>query len=71
MSELRSERAALRLSQAEAAARMGVETGTWRKWESGSRKMSKAMSRLWARIALEVAAETGEAAKNIREGVPE
>lgn len=71
MSELKSERAALRLSQGDAAQRMGVKVGTWRKWESGSRNMPVAMSRLWARIALEIAAETGEAAKRIREGITE
>lgn len=71
MSELRSERAALRLSQGEAAARLGVKVGTWRKWESGSRNMPEPMLRLWARIALEIAAETGDAAQRIREGIQE
>jgi len=69
MSQLRSERKALRLSTADAADRMGVQTDTWRKWERGARKMPEPMLRLWARIVLEVAAETGEAAKNIREGI--
>lgn len=71
MSELRQERAALRLSQGDAAQRMGVKVGTWRKWEAGTRNMPEPMLRLWARIALEIAAETGEAAKRIREGITE
>lgn len=71
MSQLRTERIALRLSQEEAAERMGIKTGTWRKWEAGTRNMPEPKLRLWARIALEIAAETGEAAKRIREGITE
>lgn len=71
MSQLRTERIALRLSQEEAAERIGIKTGTWRKWEAGTRNMPEPKLRLWARIALEIAAETGEAAKRIREGITE
>lgn len=71
MSQLRTERLSLRLSQDEAAERLGVKTGTWRKWEAGTRNMPEPKLRLWARIALEIAADTVVAAKRIREGIQE
>lgn len=66
---LKQEREALRLTQADAARRVCVHIDTWRKWESGARAMPEKALQLWARVALDVADETAQAARAIREGV--
>lgn len=69
MSELRNQRESLRLTQAQAANRMGVRSNTWARWERGERPMSEASKRLWARVALEVGQEAMAAGQAVRDGV--
>lgn len=71
MSELKHERESLRLTQQEAAKRMGVRSNTWARWERGERPMSEPHLRLWARVALEAGQEAMKAGERVRASVEE
>ena len=71
MSELKQERLGLRLSQAQAAQRMGVTSNTWARWEREEMAMGEPYLRLWARVAMEAGQEVMHAAQAVRESVDE
>jgi transcriptional regulator with XRE-family HTH domain len=71
MSELKQERESLRLTQAEAAKRMGVRSNTWARWERGERTMGEVELRLWARIAVEAGQEAMSAGEKVRASIEE
>lgn len=71
MSELKQERLSLRLSQAQAAQRMGVTSNTWARWERKEMAMGEPYLRLWARVAMEVGQEVMKAGQAVRDSVEE